>query len=65
MKYYTAIIHTGDTNTGSGGFIKWRNINNKERLITSVKRLYPNSNFITLYDKQTKEKVEVISFKRS
>lgn len=60
MRLYTAIIQTGNRTTQTEGFIKWRNISNRTRLIDSVKRIYPQATFINLYDKATKDLIETI-----
>ena len=61
-KRYTAIICTGDRNIGSEGFIKWRNVTNLDRLKKNVKSTYPNATFINVYDKETRDKIELITF---
>lgn len=61
-KRYTAIICTGDKTKGVDGFIKWRNVTNLDRLKNNVRTLYPKATFINVYDKKTRDKVELITF---
>lgn len=60
IKRYTAIFYTGDQSAGQNGYMKWRNVTNRNRLIRNVKNRYPGSKFIHLYDKKSKERVEYI-----
>ena len=57
---YTAIFYTGDQSEGNNGYMKWRNVTNRNRLIRNVQSRYPESKFIHLYDKKTKQRVEYI-----
>lgn len=59
---YTAIIFTGDKNIGNDGFIKWRAVTNINRLEKNVIERYPLAKFVTIYDKQTREKIRVTTF---
>lgn len=57
---YDIIINTGDESLGFKGFIKYRKISNKDRTMTYLKSKYPNWKFATVYNKATREKIEVL-----
>ena len=59
-KRYTAIFYCGDKKIGNNGYMKWRNVTNKTRLIQNVITRYPDAKFIHLYDKKTQEREEYI-----
>lgn len=61
MRLYTAIICTNNSNVGQNGYIKWHNVSSIDRLISNVKKTYPCATFVTIYDKKTREKINVIS----
>lgn len=57
---FTAVFYTGDNSIGNNGYMKWRNVTNKKRLIRNVLVKYPGSKFIHLYDKKSKNRVDYI-----
>jgi hypothetical protein len=59
---YDAIIYTGDKTIGNNGFVKWRAVTNLKRLERNAKTRYPETKFINVFDKKTKDKVLQITF---
>jgi hypothetical protein len=59
-KRFTAVFYTGNKSIGNNGYMKWRNVTNKNRLIRNVLQMYPESKFIHLYDKKSKHRVDYI-----
>jgi hypothetical protein len=57
---FTAVFFTGNKSIGNEGYMKWRNVTNRKRLIRNVLSRYPESKFIHLYDKKTKNRVDYI-----
>jgi hypothetical protein len=59
-KIYNAIVNVGDVSIGNNGYIKYRKISHLERFKSFLGSKYPLWVFATVYDHETKEKIEVI-----
>jgi hypothetical protein len=63
VQQYNAIVFTGDLNLGNEGFIKYRKIHSLNKFEKFITDKYPYWRFYTIYDNQTKEKINVIKRK--
>lgn len=59
-KMYNAIVNVGDISIGNKGYIKYRKISHLERFRLFLNGKYSKWIFATVYDHETKEKIEVI-----
>lgn len=57
---FNAIVFTGDTTIGDKGFIKYRKISSLAKFRLFINGKYSKWRFATIYDNQTKKKLEVI-----
>ncbi len=57
---FSVIVNTGDLKNGNKGFIKYREVYYIQRLKNYLNTNYPQWIFATVYDKATREKLEVI-----
>lgn len=59
-KMYNAIVNVGDNSQGNNGYMKYRKISHLERFKLFLSGKYPQWKFATIYDHETREKIEVI-----
>jgi len=59
-KVYNAIVNTGDTSLGNKGYVKYRKISSLERFKSFLGSKYPLWQFATIYDHETRQKIEVV-----
>lgn len=57
---FNIIVHTGDTSKGKNGFITYHKVNSVDKFKSFVNDKYPLWKFATIYDKETRSKIEVI-----
>lgn len=60
MRVYNIIVNVGDSTIGNSGYIKYRKISSLERFKSFLNTKYPNWVFATVYDKETREKLDVL-----
>jgi hypothetical protein len=58
-KQFVAIVNVGDSSLGNNGFIKYRKISFLTKFKVFIDGKYPKWRFATIYDKETREKLEV------
>jgi len=58
-KEYNAIVMVGDTSLGKNGFIKYRKISFLTKFKVFIDDKYPKWRFATIYDNETKQKIEL------
>jgi hypothetical protein len=59
-KMYTAVVNVGDTSIGNNGYMKYHKISHLGRFKLFLGGKFPKWKFATIYDRETKEKIEVI-----
>lgn len=59
-KMYTAIVNVGNTSIGNNGYIKYHKISSLEKFKSFLNGKYSEWIFATIYDRETKEKIQVI-----
>ena len=59
-KMYNAIVNVGDMSIGNNGYIKYRKISSLAKFKLFLNGKYSGWVFATVYDYETKEKIEVI-----
>lgn len=57
---FNVIVYTGSDNIGSNGYVKYRKVNSINKFRIFINNKYPNWKFATIYDHNTKEKIEII-----
>ena len=57
---FNIIINTGDEALGNKGYIKYRKVSSVPKFKLFAASKYPLWKFATVYDKKTREKIEVI-----
>ena len=60
VKMYNAIVNVGDASIGNNGYIKYRKISHLEKFKLFLNGKYSEWIFATIYDHETKVKIEVI-----
>jgi hypothetical protein len=60
MRIYNVIVNVGDATIGNNGYIKYRKISSLERFKSFLNTEHPNWVFATVYDKETREKLDVL-----
>jgi hypothetical protein len=58
-KVYNAIVMVGDTSIGNQGFVPYHKISFLTRFRTFLDTQHPKWRFATIYDKETRQKIEV------
>ena len=58
-KIYNAIVNVGDDSIGNKGFITYHKISFLTNFRKFINSKYPKWVFTTIYDKETREKLEV------
>ncbi len=58
-KVYNAIVFVGDTSIGNKGFITYHKISFLTKFKSFIDTQYPKWRFATIYDKETRQKIEV------
>jgi hypothetical protein len=53
-------VNVGDATIGNNGYIKYRKISSLERFKSFLNTQHPNWVFATVYDKETREKLDVL-----
>lgn len=59
-KSYNVILFTNDLNVGAKGFVKYRKVSSIQKFKVFANQQFPKWTFATIYDNETKEKIEVI-----
>lgn len=59
-KMYNIIVNVGDTSKGNQGYITYHKISSLEKFKLFLGGNHPQWIFATIYDHQTKAKIEVI-----
>jgi hypothetical protein len=57
---YNVIINTGNSTLGKSGYITYHKVNSISKFKSFADKKFPDWKFATVYDKQTREKIEVI-----
>ena len=60
MRVYNVIVNVGDATIGNNGYVKYRKISSLERFKSYISVKYPSWVFATVYDKETREKLDVL-----
>ena len=60
MRVYNVIVNVGDATIGNNGYIKYRKISSLERFKSFLNAQHPNWVFATVYDKETRQKIDVL-----
>ena len=60
MRDYNVIVNVGDATIGNNGYVKYRKISSLERFKSYISVKYPSWVFATVYDKETREKLDVL-----
>jgi hypothetical protein len=58
-KVYNAIVNVGDDSIGNKGFITYHKISFLTKFKSFIDTKYPKWRFVTIYDKETREKLDV------
>jgi hypothetical protein len=57
---FNIIINTGDLSQGKSGFITYHKVSSVEKFRKFANEKFPKWLFATVYDKSTRDKIEVI-----
>jgi len=60
MRVYNVIVNVGDATIGNNGYVKYHKISSLERFKSYISVKYPSWVFATVYDKETREKLDVL-----
>jgi hypothetical protein len=60
MRVYDVIVNVGNKTMGNNGFIKYRKISSLERFKSFLNVKHPNWVFATVYDKETRQKIDIL-----
>jgi hypothetical protein len=59
-KEYNIIINTGSEDLGNKGYITYHKVSSIDKFMLFARTKYPRWKFATVYDKETRTKIEVI-----